>query len=73
MEKTGITIEYHYFSSAPVLFSAEIDELARYLGYTDIVFLDDKFQVTKGTMQDIGRSYSEQRMSYRSVLFYMNN
>ena len=36
-------------------FSTEVDELARLLGYSDIVFLDDKSTIAIGTMQDIGK------------------
>lgn len=36
-------------------FSTEVEELARFLGYTDIAFLDDKAPSAIGTMQDIGK------------------
>ena len=36
-------------------FSVEVDELARFLGYTDIAFLDDKSSLAIGSMQDIGK------------------
>ncbi len=36
-------------------FSVEVEELARLIGYTDIVFLDDKAPIAIGTMDDIGK------------------
>jgi dTDP-4-dehydrorhamnose 3,5-epimerase-like enzyme len=36
-------------------FSTEVEELARYQGFTDIAFLDDKDSSAIGTMKDIGK------------------
>ena len=36
-------------------FSVEVEELARFLGYTDIVYLDDKSSIAIGAMHDIGK------------------
>ena len=55
MEKAGITIKSSLLIIDAGSFSTEIDELARFLGYTDIAFLDDKLPVAIGTTQDIGK------------------
>lgn len=36
-------------------FSVEVEELASFLGYTDIAFIDDKSSLAIGTMNDIGK------------------